>query len=117
LTVLMPFGRYRGWLLSELPEDYLAWLRARPNLREPLRSCCDLEWERRMHAAGRPSPARDETGAVRVEPEDFAMFRELVQAGFRQMALRFHPDHGGRAEDMRALNLLMEKLREQLRKD
>jgi hypothetical protein len=45
------------------------------------------------------------------------MFRELVQAGFRHMALRFHPDHGGRSEDMRQLNLLMEKLREQLRKD
>jgi hypothetical protein len=113
----MPFGRYKGWLLSELPVDYLAWLIARPNLREPLRSCCEWEWERRMRSAGRPPPTPDQVGRVRVEPEDFAMFRQLVEAGFRQMALRFHPDHGGRAEDMRQLNLLMEKLREQLRKD
>jgi hypothetical protein len=116
MAVSMPFGKYRGWLLSDLPEDYLAWLRTR-DLHEPLRSCLELEWERRMNAARRPSAPRPEPGAVRVPPEDFAMFRELVHTGFRQMALRFHPDHGGRAEDMRKLNSLMEKLREQLGKN
>jgi uncharacterized protein (DUF3820 family) len=34
----MPFGKYRGWLLSELPDGYLQWLRTLSDLREPLRS-------------------------------------------------------------------------------
>jgi hypothetical protein len=42
------------------------------------------------------------------------MFREVIESGFRQMALRLHPDHEGRSEDMRKLLSLMEKLRRQL---
>jgi hypothetical protein len=39
----MPFGRYRGWSLDELPDDYLEWLDGLDDLREPLRSAVARE--------------------------------------------------------------------------
>src|SRR5215470_10744168 len=43
---IMPFGRYRGWPLSELPMTYIFWLNTH-SIREPLRSALDAEMERR----------------------------------------------------------------------
>ena len=104
----MPFGKYRGWLLSDLPDGYLQWLRTLSDLREPLRSDCDREWRRRYATYDEPPPPKhEEPGALRVAAEDSTMFRELVETGFRQVALRLHPDHGGRMEDMRQLLALM----------
>ncbi len=36
--MLMPFGKYKGHDLSEVPDDYLLWLTATIPLRDPLRS-------------------------------------------------------------------------------
>ncbi len=33
----MKFGRYRGWLLSDVPIDYRRWLRRQPGLTPELR--------------------------------------------------------------------------------
>jgi len=42
----MPFGRWRGFELEDLPPEYLQWL-AKQNLREPLRAEVVSELERR----------------------------------------------------------------------
>jgi hypothetical protein len=106
----MPFGKYRGRSLKRLPLNYLQWLRTR-NLYEPLCSEVECEWLRRRETV-RPEPCA--RGGIYIAPENRELFRELISAGYRQTALRYHPDVGGRSEDMRRLNALLEKLREQL---
>jgi hypothetical protein len=63
----MPFGRHKGWLLTELPDSYLAWLQSLSDLREPLHSACAREWRRRHRTYDEPPPRpkREEPGAVR----------------------------------------------------
>lgn len=39
-TYLMPFGKYKGLFLSEIPQDYLKWLKDQ-SLAEPLKSLVD----------------------------------------------------------------------------
>ena len=36
-NVTMPFGKFAGVALTELPDQYVAWLLNLPDLREPLR--------------------------------------------------------------------------------
>ena len=110
--MIMPFGKFRGWGLEDLPRDYLLWLKSRPNLREPLRGCVTFEWARGL--AELREPDWRDADALHIEPSERELFRQVVDAGYRQLALRFHPDVGGRAADMRRLNALVEGLREQL---
>jgi hypothetical protein len=46
-------------------------------------------------------------------PHDIAdeMTRELIEAGFKVLAKKFHPDMVGRTQKMQELNAVMEKLR------
>jgi hypothetical protein len=55
----MPFGKYKGTRIEEVPDDYLCWLKAETELREPLRSVVDRELQRRRNpdAAGPKTPA------------------------------------------------------------
>jgi hypothetical protein len=104
----MPFGRFKGAPLRDLPEPYLAWLLGPTiNLREPLRSHVLAEAERRAAEARRttepPPPAVSVDGTVA---------ERLVETGFRVLAKRVHPDVGGASEDMRALIEAREFLRD-----
>lgn len=40
----MPFGKFKGVELGDLPDDYLAWLTTLHDLRDPLRSAVATEW-------------------------------------------------------------------------
>jgi putative quorum-sensing-regulated virulence factor len=66
----MPFGKYRGWSMETLPFDYLRWLVALPDLREPLRSEAAAEWRRRNH----PAQPVYELDLIRVPAEDTGLF-------------------------------------------
>ena len=103
----VPFGKYRGRLLSELPNDYLEWLYSRQNIREPLRSQVDAEYERRRIN-------EEERGTELVPGELLAMAEEVVKIGFRNLARRYHPDSGGSHERMTELNRAVEFLRKGL---
>ena len=46
----MPFGRWRGTPLCEVPPDYLRWLVSLPNLRDPLLTAVRVEVKRRRLA-------------------------------------------------------------------
>lgn len=45
---LVPFGKYRGMPLSDVPDDYLLWLGTRDDLRNPLLKNVLNEMARRL---------------------------------------------------------------------
>jgi hypothetical protein len=52
--------------------------------------------------------------APELDAEDRLLLAELLQAGFRVLVRKYHPDVGGQPETMVRLNRLMEKLRQEL---
>jgi hypothetical protein len=84
----MPFGKFKGVPVDELPQDYLNWLWTGIDLREPLRSAV----------------ARvlfPECGPV---DEPAIPDKDIVRHVYRRLAYRWHPDHGGSTEAMQAIN-------------
>ena len=105
MSARMPFGKYRGMVLEELPDSYFLWL-VTLDLREPLASAVSREAARRgMRGSRRPE--------LPLVDRDVA--EELVGAGVRSLARKYHPDAGGRHETMTAVNVAAEWLRRQLR--
>jgi hypothetical protein len=79
----LPFGRYRGRPLTELPSDYVEWALALDHLREPLKSRLRAEVQR---------PGR----AMKVGTADRArVAKALIMAGIHALAQHHHPDVGG----------------------
>jgi hypothetical protein len=103
MIVRMPFGRYRGRSLEEVPEDYLLWLRS-IDLSDWLRDA--VEDEMALRGAGRfqeqpcRPPAADWSG--------------VIARWYRQLALDFHPDRGGSHEAMKVVNEAYNRLRKLL---
>lgn len=99
----MPFGRYRGLPLTELPDSYLAWLAALLTIRPPLRGAVFAEVARRQVAGAVPpigtAPRRE-------------VVHELVGAGLRALVLKHHPDVGGDTMAMQEINAAAEWLRQ-----
>jgi hypothetical protein len=97
----MPFGKYRGVPLRDIPLEYLGWLLTidlRPALEESVRS----EIERRTVRYEAPSYiyARCLPKGVRVSD-----VLALIDAGRRSLAKRHHPDvAGGDTETMQTIN-------------
>ncbi len=97
----MPFGRYRGLPLGELPDAYLHWLTT-IRLRSPLQEAVEAERRRRWSTGGAPVMAS-------ARPPRAA---ELVELGFRTAAKRHHPDTGGSNETMREILAARDWLRD-----
>lgn len=96
----MPFGKYRGWEIADLPDEYLQWL-VTIELREPLFMAVVREIDRRAFSSQKKS--RSSVPAP-------LMAKEIVKAGYRALAMKYHPDHGGDGKKMVELNLAYEKL-------
>jgi uncharacterized protein (DUF3820 family) len=92
----MRFGKYKGLPLIEVDDDYLEWLVtvARPSLKKAVL----VELERR----GLRSPDRDGLTPI----------GEIIQHWWREMVLTHHPDRGGDAEIMKALNNAHQRLKQ-----
>ena len=108
----MPFGKYHGWLLDEIPEDYLWWVWEHVELFGRLRR----EVARILGQERAGSQAKQESAPppFAVRSQDAELFREVLNAGYRALALRCHPDQGGDSEKMRRLNQAIERWRQQL---
>src|ERR1700739_2734609 len=106
----MPFGRFRGTPITDLPSWYLRWLDNLPDLRDPLASAVRVEVERRTaEEETEPEPEPEPT----YRPDDACpnpkLADELIGAGVRSLARRYHPDViGGSNERMRDVNLTAE---------
>lgn len=91
----MPFGKYRGQELSDVPGDYLVWvlenvdMSKRPTLRAAI--------EQRLGLTGMASGDRIDLVAT-------------IRDWYRRLALDFHPDHRGSNEAMLAINEARDRL-------
>jgi hypothetical protein len=84
----MPFGKFRGLSISDLPDDYLDWLHDLDDLGGPLRWAVDSEWRYRQSAD--ESRDRMEERAGELDAEDRPLLAELIRAGYRALALKYH---------------------------
>jgi hypothetical protein len=105
----MPFGKFAGCALSELPDSYLQWLGS-IELRPPLKEAVDREIATRISRDG----ARRAFGITPTTPQvDRTTVEEIIGAGLRVLAKRHHPDvTGGDGEEMKRINLAASWLRE-----
>jgi len=92
----MPFGKYKGCEVADLPKSYLDWLYHNVELRGTL----EIEVARALLG---PSPYFDELP----EPEP-----GKVKRIYRELALKWHPDRGGSVQAMQAVNEFYERLNE-----
>jgi hypothetical protein len=101
----MPFGRYRGHTLADLPDSYVEWLLGLADLREPLRSAITAEWHRRC--------THDLGGRFRPLPLDAMPIAEsIITLGHRALTRQHHPDlAGGSTRAMQLVNLAADWLR------
>lgn len=105
----MPFGKYKGCYLTELPDDYLLWLAGLPDLKPALAGAVKLEASRRGFDLG--DDEAPPKGQPRITEDVRKMAREMVSAGVRVMAQRHHPDSGGTHVAMVNVNAAAEWLR------
>jgi len=105
----MPFGKHRGYELSELPDAYLQWLRTL-ELYDPLQRAVADEISTRIHR----DAAQRAFGIMPSAPQvDRTTVEEIIGAGLRVLAKKYHPDlEGGSDEDMKRVNLAAAWLRE-----
>lgn len=118
--MLMPFGKHRGWEIDELPDAYLRWLYSKADITSPeLEDAIGDEYWKRF---GQPNEEEEEPEPrevvvqviVHVLPltdrqRDVAS--KLIDAGYRQLAMKNHPDAGGDTRAMVAINEVVEILR------
>lgn len=91
----MPFGKFRGCPVPQLPEHYLWWLWENVSLREPLRS--------QVHAA---------IFGASVDESPASVAAGRIKQIYRTLAVKWHPDRGGTTEAMQAINDFYDALRQ-----
>jgi hypothetical protein len=105
----MPFGKYQGEDLSQIPTHYLEWLRDNVELRSWLDRQVREEMARRRWQSA--PPRRQEVNGDRKELDD------VVKTWYRRLCMRWHPDRGGSDQAMQAVNDAHVLLRELLHLD
>lgn len=110
----IPFGRYRGCPLEDLPDDYLQWLLT-IELRTPLREAVREEAARRGRHADAGRDRHTGPAHTRRAVPDVTTVDELVSAGLRALARKYHPDAGGSHEQMIAVTFAADWLIAQVR--
>jgi len=144
----MPFGKYKGDLIADIPSSYLTWMldHAAENTLEPVLARAlalelfqrlilphvNIDLSEKIHPrTGRPASdphgVFDEPTKKRVTfkqaPEDMRptpppsgdadadLARQVIDAGYRVISLRVHPDAGGDKDTFIRLTATVEALR------
>jgi hypothetical protein len=115
----MPFGKYKGRELADVPESYLVWVlehaqAAGPVLRAAIRRRLGLGpdgWSGNgWHPSPSPPPPRQDLAPLRAD------LLAGVAAFRRRLAARLHPDRGGDGELMQAVNAAADDLEAAVRR-
>jgi hypothetical protein len=108
--VKMPWGKYRGLDLMDVPSSYLVWVSEECSQISPfLRRAVVDELADRF---GRPCPIC--LDLMSGPPREPAIPAALVDAWYRQLALRHHPDRGGLPGAMVGVNAARDLLLDML---
>jgi Putative quorum-sensing-regulated virulence factor len=111
----MPFGKHKGHPIPDLPDAYLTWL-VTIELHDPLRRVVLDELQRRALGSWRREDRRREPAASRTAAPPIEIVNELVGAGLRSLARKYHPDlAGGDTRKMQQINGAVDWLRERAR--
>ena len=94
--MILQFGKYKGYDLQAIPDDYLEWL---ISTQEKTLTSYQEERKRRQD----------------LQEAQLSYAERIVQVGFRTLAMQCHPDHGGNNESMRQVIAAHERLKELLR--
>jgi hypothetical protein len=98
----MPFGKHKGLLLSELPDSYLGWLFEQADLHGWLAAAVEHEYWERFDPPETPGASWPSVEAM--PPVMRSVCSKVVEAGYRQLTLKNHPDVGGDERAMKAIN-------------
>jgi hypothetical protein len=122
--MMMPFGKYRGMEVVDLPSDYLEWLLDNVDLQSRLKNAVLGELDRRAYEQKQDRYGRRQDSthqrsasaavAIKIRPDEIGLARDVFDRGFRAAALTHHPDVGGDPGTMVRLNALAESVRSQL---
>jgi hypothetical protein len=102
----MPWGKHKGVDVTEVPESYLRWAlenasNISPTLKEAIR-----------HQLGLPPEVTNGEATALI----LAKVDEAVREAYRQASVRHHPDRGGSAQAMAAINDFRDRLKTELEK-
>jgi L-alanine-DL-glutamate epimerase-like enolase superfamily enzyme len=99
----MPWGKYRGHPIREVPSGYLVWILEQTTIEEPLsRGIRDeLAWRLGLQ---RSTLAPSWAAPMTLPGELASELRAMLAEGYRALALKRHPDRGGDGEAMRRVN-------------
>jgi hypothetical protein len=110
--VKMPFGKFRGIAVCDLPLSYLAWLSENVDLRQPLKAAIFAEIEDRET---RDRSSFEPGISLHIEADDLPIAREIINRGRRAAAALYHPDkEGGSTRVMQTFNRVALSLSKQL---
>ena len=116
----VPFGKHKGRDLREVPDDYLAWMFDLTDLRPSLAAAVKAEFYRRFPQKAPGAGARQPNDSGRatygrstmVVPSELRpVAEELITAGLKVLARKYHPDAGGNHEAMVRTNEVARLLR------
>ena len=107
----MPWGKYRGWPIEDVPTGYLVWCLEESNIAEPHRTAIREELMDRLDLE---IPSAAPYTVLGLPPGELApAFRDMLVAGYRALALKAHPDRGGDTETMQTVNRVRDWCRAQ----
>jgi hypothetical protein len=110
--VTMPFGKWKGHTLDDIPVDYLIWVldnveTLSPFLRDEIER--HLRGDNEEYSRGYRDGFRAGQ-VIREQAPRLDHVKQAVQKWHREVSLRFHPDRGGDARVMRVVNELRDSV-------
>lgn len=113
----MPFGKFKGEEIHDIPRDYLIWVLSnitltQPGLEEEIRRVLGWGRSRSQQSAPTPPPPPPPSGrdARAVLEKAKASVLDAVKKWHRKQAVRNHPDRGGDTRVMQVVNTVADDL-------